>query len=142
MSQVPTWYERKFNFPYPVEFLPNLQARLRGTPARLEDLIRAFSHATLTAEVDGKWSIQEHAGHLLNLEPLWLARVGNYVSGTDQLAVTDLSNRQTDEANYNACPLDAILSEFRAARGNLLNAIDGADSSLYDRAIIHPRLKT
>ena len=35
MSQVPIWFERKFEFSFPVELLPNLCARLRRTPARL-----------------------------------------------------------------------------------------------------------
>ena len=35
MSQVPIWFERKFEFSFPVELLPNLCARLRGTPAML-----------------------------------------------------------------------------------------------------------
>jgi hypothetical protein len=33
MSQVPNWFERKFEFSFPVELFPNLCARLRGTPA-------------------------------------------------------------------------------------------------------------
>ena len=32
MSQVPVWFERKFEFSFPVELCPNLLARLRGTP--------------------------------------------------------------------------------------------------------------
>jgi hypothetical protein len=43
MSQVPLWFERKFEFSFPVELLPNLRARLRGTPARLEEALRGRS---------------------------------------------------------------------------------------------------
>lgn len=75
MSQVPVWFERKFEFSFPVELLPNLCARLRGTPARLEEVLRGRSRETLIAKPQEKWSAQEHAGHLLDLEPLWLARV-------------------------------------------------------------------
>jgi hypothetical protein len=32
MSQVPVWFERKFEFSFSVELCPNLLARLRGTP--------------------------------------------------------------------------------------------------------------
>jgi hypothetical protein len=48
MSQVPIWFERKFEFSFPVELLPNLCARLRGTPARLEDMLRGGSFKILT----------------------------------------------------------------------------------------------
>jgi uncharacterized damage-inducible protein DinB len=142
MSQVPTWFERKFEPSFPVELLPNLRTRLRGTPARLEDVLRGRSHAILTRKAQEKWSAQEHAGHLLDLEPLWLARVGDYVTGSDQLTATDLSNRKTDEANHNARPLDETLAEFRDAREQLLKRVDGLDASLFARAIPHPRLKT
>ena len=141
MSQVPVWFERKFEFSFPVELLPNLLARLRGTPARLEEALRGRSHKTLTTKAQEKWSAQEHAGHLLDLAPLWLARVGDYVAASDQLTVADLRNRKTDEANHNARPLERILTEFRAARESLLR-VDELDASLFARAIPHPRLKT
>jgi uncharacterized damage-inducible protein DinB len=141
MSQVPTWFDRKFEFLFPVELAPNLCARLRGTPARLEGALRGRSHEALTRKTQEKWSAQEHAGHLLDLESLWLARVGDYVSATDQLTAADLKNRKTHEANHNARPLGQILTDFRAAREGLLKRVDGLDASLFGRAIPHPRLK-
>jgi uncharacterized damage-inducible protein DinB len=78
---------------------------------------------------------------LLDLEPLWLARVGDYVATSDQLTAADLRNRKTDEANYNARPLEQILAEFRSARKKLLKRMDELDASLFARAILHPRLK-
>src|SRR5208337_2667159 len=102
MSQVPVWFERKFEFSFPVELYPNLLARLRGTPARLEEVLGGRSHEILIKKPQEKWSAQEHAGHLLDLEPLWLARVGDYVAGSTQLTVADLRNRKTDEAEHNA----------------------------------------
>ncbi len=85
MSQVPVWFERKFEFSFPVELFPNLLARLRGTPARLEEVLRGRSQDILIRKPQGKWSAQEHAGHLLDLEPLWLARVEDYAAGSAQL---------------------------------------------------------
>src|ERR1700724_1943661 len=140
MSQVPIWFERKFDFSFPVELLPNLCARLRGTPPRLQEALRGRSHKILSGKAQEKWSAQEHAGHLLDLEPLWLARVGDYVAASDQLTVADLKNRKTDEANHNARPLEQILAEFRPARANLLQRVDELDGSLWARSIPHPRL--
>lgn len=142
MSQVPIWFERKFEFLFPVELYPNLCARLRGTPARLEETLRGRAHEILVRKAQGKWSAQEHAGHLLDLEALWLARVEDYVAGSDQLTVADLRNRKTDEANHNARPLEQILTEFRAARERLLKRVEELDASLFVRAIPHPRLQT
>lgn len=142
MSQVPVWFERTFEFSLPLELLPNLCARLRGTPARLEEALRGCANHTLTAKAHDKWSAQEHAGHLLDLEPLWLARVDDYVAGRDQLTAADLTNRRTDGANHNTRPLEEILSKFRAARDSLLKRAGEVDASLFARTLPHPRLKT
>src|SRR5580693_7413673 len=142
MSQVPVWFERKFEFSFPVELHPNLLARLRGTPARLEETLRDRAPKILTRKPPTKWSAQEHAGHLLDLEPLWLARVGDYLAASDRLTVADLKNRKTDEANHNQRPLEPMLTEFRAARQTLLQKVNELDASLLARAIPHPRLKT
>src|SRR5258707_12429747 len=137
LSQVPLWFERKFEFSFPVELLPNLRARLRGTPARLEEALRGRSHEILIGRAQGKWSAQEHGGHLLDLEPLWLARMGDYVAASDQLTVADLTNRKTDKANHNARPLEQILTEFRARREELLKRLDELAALLFARAIPH-----
>ena len=142
MSQVKLWFERKFEFSFPAELYPNLCARLRGTPARLEEVLRGRFNEALIEKPQGKWSSQEHAGHMADLEPLWLARVGDYVTGSAQLTVADLTNRGTEEANHNARPLEQILAEFRVARAKLLARVDELDGSLFTRSIPHPRLKT
>jgi uncharacterized damage-inducible protein DinB len=142
MSQMTIWFERKFDFSFPAELYPNLCARLRGTPARLEEMLAAASHELLTLKAQGKWSAQEHAGHLVDLEPLWLARLEDYVADNSQLTPTDLNNRKTDQANHNARPTNQILAEFRAARQRLLKHAGELDVSLFARAIPHPRLKT
>ena len=142
MSKVSVWFERKFEFTFPLELFPNLCARLRGTPVRLEETLRGRSRKVLIEKPYEKWSAQEHAGHLLDLEPLWLARVNDYTTGSDQLTPTDLRNRKTDEAKHNDSALEEILIEFRAARERLLERVNELDESLVARTIPHPRLKT
>lgn len=140
-SQVATWFERKFEFAFPVDLYPNVIMRLRGTPVRLEELLRDPQRQLLTAKPDGKWSAQEHAGHMLDLEPLWMARVEEYVNSSQQLSVADLANRKTDEANHNARDLGTILAEFRRTRMKLVNRVEQLDTALFGRTIPHPRLK-
>jgi hypothetical protein len=142
MTQVSTWFECKFDFSFPVELLPNLCAQLRGTPARLEEALRGHSHKILIRKPKEKWSAQGHAGHLLDLEPLWPARVGDYMEGRYRLTGADLTNRKTHEANHNARLLAEILAEFRAARERLLKRVDELDALPFARTIPHPRLKT
>lgn len=135
------WFERKFEFVIPVEHLPNLCSRLHGTPARLEDLVRGHSPEELTARIGQKWSIQEHAGHLLDLESLWNERVSDYLAGTGKLTVADLNNSQTNEANHNARPLTMILDQFRQSRFQLLDRVERLEPDVLSRTLTHPRLQ-
>ena len=141
MNQPPVWFERKFEFTFPVEQHPNLCARLRGTPARLEELVRSSPRDLLIRKPDEKWSAQEHTGHLLDLEPLWMARVEDYLKGGSELTAADLKNRKTHEANHNARSLDQLLQEFREARLRLVKQIETIDHALFARTMLHPRLK-
>ena len=58
------WFKRKFSFDLPVEMFPNVVERVRGTPARLEELTRGISPELLTRRDGDKWSIQEQAGRV------------------------------------------------------------------------------
>jgi len=144
MNRPPLWFERKFEFTLPAEQHPNLRARLRGTPARLEESVRDVRRDVLVRQQreNEKWSAQEHAGHLLDLETLWRVRVEDYLGGASQLTVADLSNRQTFEANHNQRSIDEILVEFRRARSVLMETVEKLDSAVFSRTLLHPRLKT
>ena len=141
MSVVPAWFEREFDFTFPIEQYPNLCVRLRGTPARLEEILRGVSRDVLIRKPGDKWSAQEHAGHLLDLEPLWTARVEDFLRGGDTLTAADLSNRKTHEANHNARDVGDIAGEFRASRSRLLERVDALPSDAFARTMVHPRLK-
>lgn len=141
MTQVTNWFKRKFEFTFPVELYPDLCVRLRGTPARLEEMVRGCPAERMVRAPEGKWSAQEHAGHMADLEPLWMARVEDYVTGRPQLTTADLTNRKTFDANHNSRAVEAILADFRRARLELVNRLAGLDPAQFTRAIPHPRLK-
>ena len=69
------WFERQFPVGESSALFPVVVERLRGTPARLEDRLSSLPVPVLTRRFGNTWSIQENAGHLLDLEPLWLQRV-------------------------------------------------------------------
>jgi hypothetical protein len=142
MNQSPLWFERKFEFSFPVELHPNLCARLRGTPARLEEVVRGAASDLLVMKPDEKWSAQEHCGHLLDLESLWMERVNDYLADASTLTVADLNNRKTHEARHNQRPIGEILAGFRSARSLLVSRAEDIDPAVFARAIPHPRLQT
>jgi uncharacterized damage-inducible protein DinB len=141
MISVPLWFARKFDFAFPVEQYSNLQVRLWGTPARLEEMLRTVSRDLLIKKPGGKWSVQEHAGHLADLEPLWMARVNDFLADVATLTMADLTNRKTDEANHNGRKLEEILAEFRSARIRLLDRLGELEPELGRGTRLHPRLQ-
>jgi uncharacterized damage-inducible protein DinB len=142
MNRPPIWFERKFEFAFPVEQHPNLCARLRGTPARLEEVVRSAARDLLVRKRFEKWSAQEHAGHMLDLEPLWMARLDDYLTEAAELTAADLSNQKTHQAQHNQRPFSEILTEFRSARLRLVSRVERIDPAAFARALLHPRLKT
>ena len=140
-SKVPAWFDRKFDFTFPAEQYPNICVRLGGTPARLEEMLRKVTTDVLVGKPQEKWSAQEHAGHLLDLEPLWMARVDDFLTDGDTLAVADLGNRKTHEANHNAQELAEILAGFRTARLRLVEHLGTFQPDDFARTRLHPRLE-
>ena len=134
------WTERRFNFDFPAGIYPEMIERIRGTPARLDELLRGLSTETLTNQADGRWSMQENAGHLLDLESLVMQRIDEYVAGNSALHAADMSNRKTYDANHNDVPIDTILSAFRKARQEIVQRLEGFDADLFARSALHPRL--
>ena len=136
------WIERTFEFTLPPSQYPNVVERLRGTPGRLEERLRALPPGLLTRRPGAGWSIQEHAGHLLDLEPLWLRRAEQLLAGERELVAADLTNRRTAEAGHNGRALEGILGDFRSARALLLRRLEAAGAEDVGRSALHPRLGT
>jgi hypothetical protein len=141
MVDVLPWFERTFPHGLPKAMLPTVIERLRGTPARLADRLQGVSHAVLTRRRGDSWSIQENAGHLLDVETLWLARLEDLAAGRSRLTEADLTNRQTWEANHNASELASILNGFRLARGDLVRRIESFPDGQLIVTALHPRLR-
>ena len=134
------WIERTFRFDSPVRQFPNIVERLRGTPARLEDRLARLPRATLIARPNGKWSLQEHAGHLTDLSTLDSARLDDFAAGRGILTAADMSNRRTVEAHHNDRSIEDVLADFRRERTAFVRRLDALDEAFVQRTAIHPRL--
>ena len=134
------WTDRRFDFNFPAGIYPEMIERVRGTPARLEELLAGLSPETLTNQADGCWSMQENAGHLLDLEALVSQRIDEYLAGNTTLHAADMSNRKTYDASHNNVPVDSILKDFRAARHDIVQRLESFDPEIFARAALHPRL--
>ncbi|MFC6647410.1 DinB family protein [Granulicella cerasi] len=140
MSQPTAWFERKFAFPLSIEVYPSVVERLSSAADRLAEEVSSVG-TSLMKKPQGRWSIKEHVGHLGDIEPLWLARVEDYVQGRQQLTPTDLQNKQTDEANHNASEITDLLERFRARRMLLLHRLETLHPRQITAMVEHPRMK-
>jgi hypothetical protein len=135
------WFDRKFELGLGADLAPELLDRLRRTPERLAEAVRGLPPDILTRRNEGKWSIQENAGHLLDLESLWDRRLDDYDAGIPELHPADLENRKTHEAAHNDRPIPGILADFSAIRGRIVEKIARMSPVELSRTALHPRLR-
>ena len=140
MIQRMRWVEREFEFNLAVGVFPCVVERLRGTPARLEELTRGLTREELTAKPGGLWSIQEQAGHLWDLDELHEGRLEDYARGLAVLRAADMRNRKTEEGGHNAARLADILAAFRAARLRFVRRLEALTYTEVAASALHPRL--
>ncbi len=135
------WFDRKFTFEFSVDLFPHMVERLRCTPARIEERIRDLSVEQFTKRANDSWSIQENIGHLMDLEPLWLGRLDDFMAGAKKLRPADLKNTATHSANHNSKPITEILRSFRELRGSFVSHLDNFNEAEVLISALHPRLQ-
>lgn len=140
--EITPWFSRKFSLIADNGLFPGIVERLLGTPLRLAQKLQGVSPILLTQKEGEKWSMQEEAGHILDLEPLWYTRFQDFQSAKEVLSEADLSNRKTFEAQHNDKDIQEILAAFAAARGQLIELLGALDSSDLERSALHPRMRT
>ena len=141
MTEKKLWVDRTFEQTFPVSDYLELLVRLRRTPVRLAALVEILPASQLVRRDGDRWSIQENAGHLVDVEVLFAGRLDDYADRIDTLRPADVSGRKTYNANHNADSIDAILTRFRAARAAYLAQLEALEPADFGRSAIHPRLQ-
>lgn len=135
------WTDRQFNFDFPVEIYPELLERLRGTPVRVAERLRPVPRERLVRRAGTGWSMQEHAGHLADLdEGLFLPRLDEYEFKVATLRAADMTNRATEQAHHNAATLDVVLAGLSSSRARVMSRLEALESDVFARVALHPRL--
>ena len=134
------WVKRRFDHQLTPNHFPAVLDRFRAGPSRL-DAMSWLPKAIRTAKPDGKWSIQEHVGHLLDLEELGEQRLADFIARVPVLSAADMSNRKTHEANHNTAEWWELLESFRAARSSLCDKLEALPPEIIAHVAEHPRLK-
>ena len=135
------WTERKFDFGFRKEYLPFMLERIKATPPRIEEMVKNISNEKLSAQINKQWSVKEHIGHLIDLEELHQARVGQFGEGLTELRPADMSNKKTYESNHNQQSLKELLSELKKTRAHFISSIEAIEENKLDHKALHPRLQ-
>ena len=135
------WVDRNWEFSLPTTMHPFVLERLRGTPARVEEKVRTLPRGILVRRDGDRWSIQEHIGHLLDLDALHAGRLDDYLAAARVLREADMSNRKTWDANHNARPVEDLLRAFREERAAFVARLDAWPATGWAMKAEHPRLK-
>jgi len=136
------WFDRTFAAIEDNGLLPGVIERLEGTRARLEMKAALIGDHALSPATDESWGVKKQIGHLIDLEPLWLQRVGDFVAGNADLTPADLTNKKTHDADHDARTLEELIGEFGKKRILLVEMLRSLEGSTFDRSLLHPRLKT
>ena len=137
------WFDRVFPPQTDNGVFPCILERLGGTAARLKEKINASERALITpASMDKKWSVKKEIGHLIDLEPLWLARTLEILADKKDLKIADLYNTKTHETPHDARDFDDLICDFRKNRQALMTVLEGVTEADLKKAAVHPRLGT
>lgn len=141
MISISPWFERSFRLDLETRYFPLVLERLHGALPRIYALVDGVSDEALRAKPGGEWSIQEHIGHLADLESLWFGRIDDVQSGAAEMRPTDLMNRATHEAGHNERPLADVIHSFAEKRKRLTDRLSTFDEEQAAAWALHPRLK-
>lgn len=136
------WFSRKFYFEIANGNFYSILERLKDAPFRLEKKLEGLSDEVLTSRYQNAWSIQENAGHLVDLESLWIGRVADIGTGQEYARSADLENTKTHEAKHNAAHLAQLLKEFWNQRAHFVRLCKEHVAIAETQHSLHPRLKT
>src|ERR1041384_1782986 len=128
IAQTP-WFERKFNFNFPVGLLPIIIERLRGAVPRIKKILKTTGNKSLVNKPNDTWSVKEQIGHLYDLEELWYGRLEDFLAGVKILRAADITNVKTTNAGHNEKEVDQLISQFAIARNNLIEKVENINEA-------------
>ena len=97
--------------------------------------------ACIDSEAGWQWSIQEHIGHLADLEELGERRLADFQARAEVLTAADMSNRKTEDARHNEANVWTPMQNFMEARAELVAKLEALPADVIAHVALHPRLQ-
>ena len=121
--------------------MPSVLERLRGTVVRINNIVFSLNDTQLRYKAPGKWSIQEHIGHLGDLEELHDGRIDDFLARKETLRAADMTNLKTNSAHHNEANIKNLLIDFRDKRHHFVSRLMKLDDETQNSKSLHPRLQ-
>jgi uncharacterized damage-inducible protein DinB len=134
------WISRQWEFGQTAEDALDSLQLLSGTAEKMHALVHRSDPEKLRQRVDDKWSVNEHAGHLLTMESLWIARLDDFVLGRPTLRPWNGTNADTEAAEFNRQRLGKIISDFAEIRASHLQLLEKFRPAFLSMQAYHERL--
>ena len=103
-------------------------------------MVSGVREDALARRVHDKWSVKEHLGHLIDLEPLDDRRL-NELNRAEVLSVADMENRATENGNHRRVPIADLTRKLAAGRDRLLRRLEMLTEEEVEITARHPRLQ-
>ena len=134
------WTEHIFNLDIDPGWAGNVLTRVRDTEVRLQHYCKRLDDIQLSMKPGGAWSIKEHIGHLIDLEPLHHGRLKELEAFEKELTGADMSNAKTNAADHNTKSIENLLKEFSGLRHDFIGDFLATPEAAQKHAGMHPRL--
>jgi uncharacterized damage-inducible protein DinB len=134
------WLDRNWVDWHQTVHSESVLAELRQFPSILIDLLQHVDPTMLVNKKADKWSIQEHVGHLLAVESLWIARLDDFVLNHDFLRPWNGHNNDVEQARFNEQKLKVILRDFLEIRTSMLDFSEDLIQDGREYKVWHQRL--
>ncbi|MGQ0827807.1 MAG: DinB family protein [Bacteroidota bacterium] len=132
------WTSREFDFNFPSENFLSIIKQLQSTAEKIKTITQGLSKNILTQKIDNAWSIQEHIGHLIDLDELHDGRINDFINKLEILRAADMTNQKTYKANHNERILSDLIHEFKNNRDHFISRLKKLDPN---QSAFHPRLQ-
>jgi len=134
------WFDRKFAFDFGMEVYESLLERFKEAPAMFRQISQKLPDEVQDLKPGNKWSVKENIGHLMLLEPLWHTRFEEIKKESFKMSPADLSNRATDEMDFNTFSLQDLINSFAKQRAKNISFLNSLQQNDFLKRSIHPRL--
>ncbi|MBX7053268.1 MAG: DinB family protein, partial [Flavobacteriales bacterium] len=139
---VMNWLDKKWEFGIWQDVYDDHLQILKTTPERIHELIAGIPAEKLILRTDGKWSVNEHIGHLLTMESLWIARLDDLVLGHKNLRPWNGTNEDTEAAGFNRQRTGKILEDLEDIRLPHYTMLQKLKDKSGEISAFHERLQT